>query len=143
MSKTKVLSFRMPQGWSALLDRLAHQYHFASRGELLSLAITECVYNSLRGKKVKKGNIETPTEVIACRLPVATYEAIQHTCCKQLKDTASIWAASAIYQWYQALLKEDKRQQRGNMYFLFVRDYALKYREKVSVYNIDRGINEQ
>ena len=135
--ETKVLSFRMPRGWPAQLSYAAREHGFTSRGEMLRMAITEAAYLALQGKlKVKRGNIEAPTEIITCRLPVATLEAIRQVCCKQVNDSSSVWAALAVYQWYQALQKEDNKQQRHGMYGLWLKEYGRQYRNKVAVYNI-------
>ncbi len=131
----------MPLGWPQLLDRLVRQYHFTNRGELLQLAISEGVYNSLKGKKIKRGTITPPTVVIGCRLPIATHQAVTSIAIKD-KATVSVWAAMVVAKWWQVLQKEDSKQQKNNMYWLWLRDYAKNYQERVSVYSTKRGINE-
>ena len=73
---TKVLTFRLPKGWSEYLGRIASTYHFGSPSELLRLALTECVYNSMMGKWKVKGEITPPTVIIGCRLPGHIHDII-------------------------------------------------------------------
>jgi len=137
---TRVLSFRLPTGWDAQLDRITKRYGFASRGELLRLVLTDAAFN---GKKIKGGTISPPTVVLGCRLPVAALKAIQEASHTQLKDTPSLWAGLAVYWWYQALQKEDSKQQKKNPigYRFFIEDYAKHFRNRVAVYNRNMGIN--
>jgi len=137
---TKTLTFRLPVGWPQLLDRVSRQYHFTDRGELLRLVLTDAAFN---GKKIKGGTISPPTVVLGCRLPVAALKAIQEASHTQLKDTPSLWAGLAVYWWYQALQKEDSKQQKKNPigYRFFMEDYAKHFRNRVAVYNRNMGIN--
>ncbi len=130
---TTTITFRMPQGWSEYLGQLAHTHHFNSRGGMLGMALTECAYNTLAGKfRMKKGSIAPPTVVISCRIPIPVYEVIAMHCCKQIKDTPSVWAALAVAKWAEGLEKEDNKEQKKGMYWLYLRDYGQNYQAKVA-----------
>lgn len=129
---TATITFRMPQGWPAYLDELAHTHHFSSRSEMLSLVLTECAYNALTGIKIKGGRIEPPTLVVGCRLPESTCRAIREYCCKQIEDTTSVWATLVVARWAEDLKKQDDRAQKRGMYWLYLRDFAEHYRAKVA-----------
>jgi len=107
---------------------------------MLRLILIDAALNVIKGKLKLKGSISPPTVTLGCRLPVATYEAIRQVCCKRPQDTPSLWAALVVAKWVKDLEKEDNRQQKKNMYWFWLREYAKNYREKVSVYNTERGI---
>ncbi|GAJ23510.1 unnamed protein product, partial [marine sediment metagenome] len=65
--ETRVLSFRVPQGWLELLDHTARQYHFASRGGMLKLVLIEAAHNGIMGKLKVKGSIASPSTTLGCR----------------------------------------------------------------------------
>jgi len=136
--ETKTLSFRLPLGWTSLLDNAVLKYGFTSRGELLALSLTDTAYN---GKLKLRGTISPPTVVLACRLPLNIHQTITSRAIKD-KVTISEWCALAIARWWQELQKEDARQfQKGISYSFFKADYAKILRNKVAVYNKNMGIN--
>lgn len=128
---TKTITFRVPQGWPEYVSSVASRHGFASRAELLTLALTECVYNTLTGNLKVKGKIEGQTVIMGCRLPEIMYRVITELCCKRAKDTASVWAALAVVRWCRDLDKEDKRQQSSTNYPYYLRDFAQDYRKRV------------
>jgi len=137
--KTKTLSFRLPLGWTSLLDNAALKYGFTSRGELLALSLTDTAYN---GKLKLRGTISPPTVVLSCRLSLNIHQTITSRAIKD-KTTVSEWCALAIAKWWQELQKEDARQmQKGIGYRFWIEDYANTLRNKLAVYNIKRGNNE-
>jgi len=132
---TKTLTFRLPVGWPSLLDRLAYQYHFDTRAEMLGLIVADAAFS---GRQVK-GIISPPSVVVGCRLPLATYQAITSIALKG--NSISTWAGLTVVKWVEDLQKEDNRQQKKNPigYRFFIEDYAKHFRDRVAVYNINRG----
>ncbi|MFC1952452.1 hypothetical protein ACFLV8_02265 [Chloroflexota bacterium] len=144
--KTKTLTFRLPTGWPAHLKQVAHTHNFNSCNEMLGLALTECTFNTMAGKlKLKGGSIAVPTWVVGCRLPEATHRAIVEHCCKQVKDTPSVWAALAVVKWVEELKKQDNREEKQGMYWIYLQNYAATYRPRIASlqYEIDRIMEQK
>ena len=83
---------------------------------MLRMAIIEAVYYTMRGKLKIRGRLAGKTKVVGCRLPDNIHRLILEMNSKQRNDTISVWAAIAVYDWIEAIEKQDKRNMKSNVY---------------------------
>jgi len=126
------LAFRVHQNAIQHLNRLKHLLHFESRSDMIRMAIIEAVYYTMHGKLKLRGRLAGKTKVIGCRLPENIHRLIIGMNSKQRDNTISVWAALAIYDWIEAIEKQDKRNMKSNVYPYLCQDFAYNYRPHIN-----------
>ena len=127
----KVLTFRVHQNMINSLDHFKHLLYFKSRSDMIRWAIIEAVYYTLKGKLKIRSKLAGPTKVIGCRLPDNIHCLILGMNSKQRKDTVSVWAAIAVYEWLKQIIKQDERNMKSNVYHGLCQDFTHNYRPHV------------
>ena len=126
------LTFRVHQSMIDRLDHFEHLFCFKSRSDMLRMAVIEAVYYTMLGKLKLRGRLAGKTKVIGCRLPENIHRLIIGMNSKQRDNTISVWAALAIYDWIEAIEKQDKRNMKSNVYPYLCQDFAYNYRPHIN-----------
>ena len=126
------LTFRVHQNAIQHLNHLKYLLHFESRSGMIRMAIIEAVYYTMNGKLKLRGRLAGKTKVIGCRLPENIHRLILEMNSKRRNDTISVWAAIAVYDWIEAIEKQDRRNMKSNVYPYLCQEFAYNYRPYIN-----------